>query len=205
MPPRAAPLVVAWLIGLPFVAGADMGLGDSMAFLPFHAWLLGGAALACLQAVLARMPPAITWFDVSLLLLAGWFAGRGLFTHDRHAGLAAGLAMAALFTTPLGLGWFRESPEGRVWLWRLLFTQGLAAAAEWGVARGVGVVSAGGLAPAVLLGSVAVALGWRRGWPLGIAGVALVFALSPRAGTLPGELAPSVSPWGLGPGQGSDF
>lgn len=205
MPPRVAPLVVAWLIGLPFVAGADMGLGDSMAFLPFHAWLLGGAALACLQAVLARMPPAITWFDVSLLLLAGWFAGRGLFTHDRHAGLAAGLAMAALFTTPLGLGWFRESPEGRVWLWRLLFTQGLAAAAEWGVARGVGVVSAGGLAPAVLLGSVAVALGWRPGWPLGIVGVALVFALSPRAGTLPGEVAPSDSPWGLGPGQGSDF
>ena len=69
MPPRVAPLVVAWLVGLPFVAGADMGLCDSPAFLPFHAWLLAGAALACLLAVLARRPPLLTWFDAALLAL----------------------------------------------------------------------------------------------------------------------------------------
>lgn len=205
MPTRVAPLVVAWLVGLPFVASADMGLCDSLAFLPFHAWLLAGAALACLQAVVARRPPLLSLFDVALLFLAGGCAARGMFTGDRHAGLSAGLALAALFATPLSLGWFREAPEGRVWLWRLLFTQGVVAVAEWGVSRGVGVPSAGGLASAVLLGSVAVAAGWRRGWPLGLAGLALAFSLSPRAMGPCADLARSIGPWGLGPGQDRDF
>lgn len=205
MPPRVAPLVVAWLVGLPFVAGADTGLCDSLSFLPFHAWMLAGAALACLQAALARRPPVLTILDVALLILAGACAARGMFTGDRHAGLSAGLALAALLLAPVGLGWFRESAEGRVWFWRLLFTQGVVAAGEWGVSRGVGVPSAGGLAPAVLLGSVAVAAGWRRGWPLGLAGLALAFSLSFRAPGSLADLARSIGPWGLGPGQDRDF
>ena len=205
MPPRVAPLVVAWLVGLPFVAGADMGLCDSPAFLPFHAWLLAGAALSCLLAVLARRPPLLTWFDAALLALAAGFAARGMFTEYRHAGLSAGMTMAALLATPIAMGWFRESPEGRVWLWRLLFAQGVVAAAEWAVSRGVGVPSAGGLAPALLLGAVAAAAGWRHGWPLGVAGVALAFSLSPRAMGPLGDLAWSIGPWGLGPGQDRDF
>ncbi|MBM4096110.1 MAG: hypothetical protein FJ261_04975 [Planctomycetes bacterium] len=205
MPPRVAPLLAAWLTGLPFVAAADIGLCDSLSFLPFHAWLLAGAALACLQAVLARRPPVLTIFDVALLIMAGACAARGMFTGDRLAGLSAGLALAALLLAPVSLGWFRESAEGRVWLWRLLLTQGVVAAAEWGVSRGVGVPSAGGLAPAVLLGAVAVAAGWRLGWPLGLAGLALAFALSSRAPGSLADLAGSIGPWGLGPGQDRDF
>lgn len=205
MPPRVAPLVVAWLVGLPFVAGADLGLSDSVAFLPFHAWLMAGAALACLQAALARRPPLLSLLDVALLFLAGGCAARGMFTEDRHAGLSAGLAIAAVLAAPPSLGWFRESPEGRVWLWRVLFAQGVAAAFECAVSRGVGVPSAGGLAPAVLLGSVAAALGWRRGWPLALAGLTLAFFLSPRALGPFAQLSGSIGPWGLGPGQDRDF
>lgn len=205
MPPRVAPLLAAWLTGLPFVAAADIGLCDSPLFLPFHAWLIAGAALACLQAVLSRRPPSLTWLDAALLACAGGVAARGMFTADRHAGLAAGLAVAAMLAAPLGLGWFRESPEGRVWLWRLVFAQGLAAAAECGVSRGLGVPSEAGLAPALLLGSAAAAAGWRHGWPLALAGLALAALMVPPPTLAAVELAGASGPWGIGPGQHRDF
>ena len=133
MPPRLAPWVAAWLVGLPFLGASDLGLADSPHFLASHPWLLAGAIFPALAAIFSRRLPQLSLIDLPLLALAAWCVGRGLFTSDRHAGLAAGLAWGAMVASPLALGWWRENPVGRVWLWRLLAVQGCVALAEWGV------------------------------------------------------------------------
>ena len=207
MPPRLAPWVAAWLVGLPFLGASDLGLADSPHFLASHPWLLAGAIFPALAAIFSRRLPQLSLIDLPLLALAAWCVGRGLVTSDRHAGLAAGLAWGAMVASPLALGWWRENPVGRVWLWRLLAVQGCVALAEWGVCRTLSRESPSGIPLILLLGSLAMGVGWKWGWPLMLAGAALsmsiaqpTFSIEPWYGFLP-----ACGILGAGPGQERDF
>lgn len=206
MAPRVAPWVAAWLVGLPFLVSSDMGLCDSPTFLTTHPWLLAGAAIPALTALFSRRLPHWRLVDLGLLALAFWCVGRGLFTADRHAGLASGLALGAMVVSPLALDWWRENPVGRVWLWRLLVVQGCVAFAEWGICRSLSRESPAGIPLPLLLGSLAVGAGWKWGWPLTLGGAALALSIAqPMMLTAPwNPMWPVWSVWGIGPGQERD-